>query len=55
MRALTSRGTARGGRYRSGVGFDPYRKQVRRRGDLWIVAVALAVVALLVLWASLAG
>jgi hypothetical protein len=33
------------------VGFDPYRKQVHRRADAWIVALALVVVALLVVWA----
>ena len=39
------------GRYRSGVGLNPYRAQAKRRSDVIIVAVALVVVAALVLWA----
>ncbi len=35
------------------MGFNPFRKQVQRRSDIVIVAVALVVVALLVLWAAL--
>jgi hypothetical protein len=35
------------------VGFNPFGKQVQRRSDIVIIAVALAVVALLVLWAAL--
>ncbi|GIU89436.1 MAG: hypothetical protein KatS3mg010_0535 [Acidimicrobiia bacterium] len=34
------------------MGFNPFRKQVRRRADAVIVAVAVAVVALLVAWAA---
>lgn len=34
------------------MGFNPFRKQVRRRSDALIVAVAVAVIALLVLWAA---
>jgi hypothetical protein len=34
------------------VGFNPFRKQVRRRSDAVIVAIAVAVVALLVAWAA---
>jgi hypothetical protein len=33
------------------VGFNPFRAQVQRRSDLAFVAIALAVVVLLVLWA----
>jgi hypothetical protein len=35
------------------VGFNPFRQQVKRRSDIAIVAIALLVVALLVLWAAL--
>jgi hypothetical protein len=35
------------------VGFNPFRQQVRRRSDVALVAIALLVVALLVLWAAL--
>jgi hypothetical protein len=35
------------------VGFNPFRQQVKRRSDIALVAVALLVVALLVLWAAL--
>jgi hypothetical protein len=35
------------------VGFNPFGKQVRRRSDIALVVAALAVVALLVLWAAL--
>jgi hypothetical protein len=34
------------------VGLNPFRQQVKRRSDVVIVAVALAVIVLLVLWAS---
>jgi hypothetical protein len=34
------------------VGFNPFRPQVRRRGDIALVVIALLVVALLVLWAA---
>jgi hypothetical protein len=39
------------GRYRSGVGLNPFRSQVKRSSDVAIVAVALGVVLVLVLWA----
>jgi preprotein translocase subunit SecE len=35
------------------VGFNPFRKQVRRSSDIVIVVVALAVVAALLVWAVL--
>jgi hypothetical protein len=35
------------------VGFNPFRQQVKRRSDIALVAVALVVIALLVLWAAL--
>jgi hypothetical protein len=35
------------------VGFNPFRKQVRRTSDIVIVIAALAVVAALVVWAVL--
>ena len=38
------------GRYRSGVGLNPFRSQAKRSSDLVIVAVALVVIAALVLW-----
>jgi len=34
------------------VGFNPFRQQVKRRSDIVIVASALLVIALLVLWAA---
>jgi len=39
--------------YRRGVGFNPFRQQVKRRSDIVLVVVAVLVVALLVLWAAL--
>ena len=39
------------GRYRSGVGLNPFRAQAKRSSDVVIVAVALVVIAALVLWA----
>jgi hypothetical protein len=33
------------------VGFNPFRKQVRRSSDIIIVVAALAIVVALVLWA----
>jgi hypothetical protein len=36
----------------AGVGFNPFRQQVKRRSDIVLVVVALLVVALLVLWAA---
>jgi hypothetical protein len=35
------------------MGFNPFRQQVRRRGDYVLVAAAFVVVALLLLWALL--
>jgi hypothetical protein len=35
------------------VGYNPFRKRVRHRGDLLIVLAALVVVAALVAWAAL--
>jgi hypothetical protein len=35
------------------VGFDPQRKHVRRRSDIFFVAAALVVAAFLVAWAFL--
>jgi hypothetical protein len=34
------------------VGFNPFRQQVKRRSDIVLVGVALAVIVLLVLWAA---
>jgi hypothetical protein len=34
------------------VGFNPYRPRAKHRGDVVLVAVALLVVALLVVWAA---
>jgi hypothetical protein len=36
-----------------GVGFNPFRQQVKRRSDIVLVAVAVVVIGLLVLWAAL--
>lgn len=33
------------------MGFDPYRKQLRRPADYAVMAAALVVVALLLVWA----
>jgi hypothetical protein len=33
------------------MGFNPYRRQRRRPGDVAIVAVALGIVAAMVIWA----
>jgi len=35
------------------VGYNPYRKRVKRRSDLLLVGAALCVIAALVLWAAL--
>jgi hypothetical protein len=35
------------------VGFNPFRQQVKRRSDIVLVAVAVIVIGLLVLWAAL--
>ena len=40
------------GAYRVGVGFNPFGKRAQRRSDVFIVVLALAIVALLVLWAA---
>jgi hypothetical protein len=37
-------------RYRSAVGFNPFRQQVKRRSDLWIVIAAFVVIALAITW-----
>jgi hypothetical protein len=34
------------------VGYNPFRKRVKRRGDVVLVAVALVVVVALVVWAT---
>jgi hypothetical protein len=41
----------RAGRYRSGVGLNPFRSHVRRTSDIALVVGALVIVAALVLWA----
>jgi hypothetical protein len=35
------------------VGYNPYRKRVKRRSDIVIVAAALAVITALLVWAAL--
>jgi len=35
------------------VGFNPFGKRAQRRGDVFIVVLALTIVAVLVLWAAL--
>jgi hypothetical protein len=37
------------------VGYNPFRVQVKHRGDVAIVVIALIVVALLVAWAFFGG
>jgi hypothetical protein len=44
--------TAVGIAYRVGVGFNPFNKRAQKRGDVFIVVLALAIVAVLVLWAA---
>jgi hypothetical protein len=34
------------------VGFNPFNKRAQRRSDVFIVVLALAIVAVLVLWAA---
>lgn len=46
-------GARAGGRYGTGVGYNPFRKQVHRRADSLIVVLTVAVVLGLVLWAAL--
>jgi hypothetical protein len=38
-------------RYRAGVGFNPFRQQVKRRSDIVLVVVAFVAIAALLLWA----
>lgn len=38
--------------YGVGVGFNPFNKRAQRRSDVFIVVLALAIVAVLVLWAA---
>lgn len=45
-------GRARGRRYGSAVGFNPFRKQVNRRSDIVFVGAALLVVVVLLIWAA---
>jgi hypothetical protein len=42
-------------RYLSIVGYNPFRKRVKRRSDIFIVAIALLVIAGLVAWALFGG
>jgi hypothetical protein len=37
-------------RYLDGVGFNPFRSQVKRRSDIVIVIVAFVVIAAALLW-----
>jgi hypothetical protein len=39
------------GRYRTSVGFNPFRSRVNRRTDIVVVIVAFVVIAALVVWA----
>jgi hypothetical protein len=41
------------GRYRTRVGFNPFRKQARRGSDVVIVVAAFVIVVALVVWAVL--
>jgi hypothetical protein len=43
------------GRYRTVVGLNPFRSQVKRSSDIVIVAVALVVIVLLLAWAIFGG
>ena len=40
-------------RYRTAVGYNPFRARVAHRGDALIVGIALVVIAALVAWAVL--
>jgi hypothetical protein len=40
-------------RYRSGVGYNPFRKRVARRTDAVVVAAAFVVIVALLIWAVL--
>jgi hypothetical protein len=35
------------------VGYNPYRKRVKRHSDIVVVAAALVVIAVLIVWAAL--
>jgi hypothetical protein len=48
-----TRADVEAGGYRDGVGYNPYRKRVRRRSDVVFVGAALVVALALVLWAML--
>jgi len=39
------------GRYRTGVGYNPFRKRVSRGTDIVVVGAALVVIVGLVIWA----
>ena len=41
--------------YGGAMGYNPYRKRVRRRSDIVFVGAAVVCAALLVAWALLAG
>lgn len=52
VRAKSGRaGARRLGRYRTGVGYNPFRKRVQHTGDFWFVAAAIVVAVALVVWA----
>ncbi len=51
--ALDEQSFHRHGRYRNRMGMNPFRPHVKRRSDIVLVAAALLVVALLVVWAAL--
>jgi hypothetical protein len=42
-------------RYRTDVGFNPFRSRVNRRTDLVVVAAAFVVILALVVWALFGG
>jgi hypothetical protein len=43
-------GCRQGGRYRTSVGFNPFRQQVKRRSDIVLVVAAFVVIAGLLVW-----
>jgi hypothetical protein len=46
-------GVTRRAQYGGRVGFNPFRKRVERRSDIFIVVLAVVVVAVLVAWAAI--
>jgi hypothetical protein len=52
---VTAFAAGHGRRYLAAVGYNPFRRRVRRRSDILVVAIALLVIAGLVAWALFGG